>query len=110
MHIVFVDPPDKHPNPAVYGTPQSHPWEVIAEQLKQRPGEWALCLREVVVPPSQITRGRIKAFQPEGAFLARTVQTHTRDERGRPLVDLYIKYLGNTADASHLERNHNDHG
>lgn len=92
MQIVFVDPPDKHPNPAPRGTPQHHPWEEIVEQLKARPGEWALCLRDIAVAPSQVTRGHIKAFRPAGDFQSRTVQTHKRDENGRPLVDLYIKY------------------
>lgn len=92
MQIVFVDPPDKHPNRASITKPQKHPWDEIAEQLKARPGEWALCLRDIYVRAEQITRGTNKAFQPVGAFQARTVQTHNRDEKGRPLVDLYIKY------------------
>jgi hypothetical protein len=94
MQVVFIDPPDKHPNPLTRGTPASHPWEVIAEQLKQRPGEWALCLRDISIQPRQISGGRVKAFRPAGAFQARTVQTHRRDDMGRPLVDLYIKYVG----------------
>jgi hypothetical protein len=92
MQIVFVDPPAKHPNPKPYGSPISHPWEQIAEQLRARPNEWALCLRDVASPSANIRKGRIKAFQPAGAFEARTVQTHRFDDRGRPLVDLYIRY------------------
>lgn len=92
MQIVFVDPPDKHPNPKRHGTPAVHPWETIAAQLRQRPGEWALCLRDVAVHGSSITKAKITAFRPAGDFQARTVQTHKQDHLGRPTVDLYIKY------------------
>jgi len=92
MHVVFTDPPPGPP-PIPRVRPQAHPWDSIAEQVKQRPGEWALCLRNIYVTATQITRGTIKAFRPVGAFEARTVQTHQRDEYGRPLVDLYIRYV-----------------
>lgn len=96
MQIVFTDPPKKHPSPKPYGTPASHPWAEIAEQLRARPGEWALCLRDVAVSPANIKRGKIAAFRPAGTFDVRTVQRHGFDERGRPLIDLYIRYNGTT--------------
>lgn len=94
MHVVFMDPPPKQTARSHRKKPDAHPWAVIAEQLRQRPGEWALCLREVAVNANAIHSGKIKAFQPAGAFTARTVQTHKRDDRARPLIDLYIKYVG----------------
>jgi hypothetical protein len=87
MQIVFTDPP---PRPGV----SQHPWALIAEQLKERPGEWALCLKAVTVAAHQINSGSNVSFRPKGAFRARTVQTGKKDEKGRPLVDLYIKYVG----------------
>lgn len=93
MQVVFVDPPVAHPNPKPRGgAPLNHPWDSIAEQLKARPGEWALCLRDIHVHATNIRHGKIKAFQPAGAFQTRTVQTHKVDDKGRPTVDLYIKY------------------
>lgn len=94
MHVVFMDPPPKPVDSLPRDTPAAHPWEPIAEQLRQRPGEWALCLRDVYVNANAINTGKINAFKPAGAFTARTVQTHKRDHRARPLVDVYIKYLG----------------
>lgn len=88
MQIVFTDPPARQP-----GVSQ-HPWKEIAEQLRARPGEWALCLKGVVVQAHQINKGVNVSFRPKGAYRARTVQTGKKDEKGRTLVDLYIKYVG----------------
>lgn len=87
MQIVFTDPPSR---PGL----SQHPWPLIAEQLKARPNEWALCLREVAIGANQINSGGIVSFRPKGAFKARTVQTGKTDDKGRKLVDLYIMYLG----------------
>ena len=93
MQIVFTDPPAR---PGV----SQHPWKEIAEQLRERPGEWALCLKEVVVSANQINSGSNVSFRPKGAFRARTVGTGKKDEKGRQLVDLYIKYVGDEAAAN----------
>ena len=87
MQIVFTDPPHR-PGKSL------HPWNDIAEQLKARPGEWALCLRNVYVSATGINSAHINAFKPRGAFRARTVSTGKKDDDGHLLVDLYIMYLG----------------
>jgi hypothetical protein len=87
MQIVFTDPPSV-PGHSI------HPWGLIAEQLKARPNEWALCLREVVVSANQINAGQLNAFKPKGTFKARTISTGKKDEKGRVLVDLYVMYVG----------------
>ncbi len=93
MQVVFTDPPAPNQKVRPRQTAQTHPWDSIAEQVRARPGQWALCLRNIYVTVSQITAGRNKAF-PVGQFEARTVQTGHRDESGRALVDLYVKYVG----------------
>lgn len=89
-NIVFTDPPP----PKRFGT--AHPWEEIAATLKANPGKWALCLRGVHSSyTSQINRGKLAAFQPPGAFEARSVST-LPSENGRKSNDLYIRYVGET--------------
>ncbi len=87
MEIVFTEPPIRH------GLSQ-HPWAEITEQLKARPGEWALCLRGVHISATSINRGSINAFKPSGSFEARTVRDGKKDDRNRDTYDLYIRYKG----------------
>lgn len=91
-NIVFTDPP---PSPRRLGG--VHPWNEIADALKANPGKWALCLRGIHSSySSQINHGKLAAFTPAGAFEARSVaQPQTTD--GKKTHDLYIRYLGETA-------------
>lgn len=106
MQIVFTDPP---PGPRRRGA-SKHPWYDIAEQLKARPGEWALCLRDMHdSAASAIRLGKLGAF-PLGQFDARAVRptdrhqdvvTTSKDGRKQPIFDLYIRYVGHeTAETS----------
>jgi len=97
-NIVFTDPP---PGPR---RASAHPWDDIAEALRARPGEWALCLRGVHSSySSQIKRGALSAFKPAGAFEARSVSTLNTDENGKKTNDLYIRFVGNDETASGTE-------
>lgn len=87
MQIVFTDPPRRN-------GPSRHHWGNIAEQLKQHPGQWALCLRGIYAQATSINRGMVNAFKPAGTFQARVVPDGGKDEKGRATVDLYIRYLG----------------
>lgn len=89
-NIVFTDPP---PGPV---RASAHPWHDIAEALKANPGQWALCLRGIHSSyASQIKHGKLTAFQPAGAFEARSVSTLPQ-ENGKRAHDLYVRYVGET--------------
>lgn len=97
MQIVFTDPP---PPSRRHGRSQ-HPWEDIARQLKSRPGEWALCLRDMHdSAASAIRLGKLTAF-PKGEFDARgVIPEEKRDtslssaaQRKKPVFDLYVRYI-----------------
>lgn len=97
MKIVFTDPP----NPERRGGHSKHPWQQIADQLRERPGEWALCLRDMYdSSASGIRLGRNAAF-PKGHFDARAVRPTDRnldvprgqEGRKKAIFDLYIRYI-----------------
>lgn len=92
VNIVFTDPPE------TAGRGGRYPWEEIAAQLKTRPNQWALVLRDMPNPQvAAIKRGTYQAFRPAGAFDARAVRTADVNDQRRH--DLYIKFLGDDAPA-----------
>jgi hypothetical protein len=71
-------------------------WNNIAQALKENPNEWAKIAEDI--NPSTVThirKGRLKAFEPEGAFEA---SGHGRTEKGYT-KELYARYIGKTASA-----------
>lgn len=67
-------------------------YRLVSEQLKERPGEWALVDQDWwQALKNQIEAGTIVAFQPAGAFEAK----HVREEghkAGRAAI--YARYVG----------------
>lgn len=62
----------------------------IANQLKTRPGEWALILEKGhQTTAARIRSGRISAFRPTGTFEATARNT---DEQGR--CQVYARFVG----------------
>ena len=96
--IVFVEPP------APRRAASKYPWEEIAAQLKERPGEWALCLKGITATPaSAIKAGKYVPFAPAGSFDARSVGVS--DKEGKTVYDIYIKYVGDPTDAATDQEN-----
>lgn len=65
-------------------------WASVAEQLRQRPGEWALVARVNPAAVTHIKRGGYKAF-PAGEFEA--TSRNARDSK----ADIYVRYVGGAA-------------
>jgi hypothetical protein len=66
--------------------------EKDADELRKHPGEWALVEKDAHAAKAyQVKAGKVKAYQPAGAFEAviRSTPKHSKD-RGR----LYIRYVG----------------
>ena len=65
-------------------------WEPVARALKAHPGKWACIGRSI--PTSiitQINRGQLRCFQPEGHF-----EAVTRNHSDRWEADVYARYVG----------------
>lgn len=75
----------KEPPPSGTGGPGK--WVEEAAVLRERPGEWVLLGRLPDYTASNITGGRLKAFE-SGKYEA--VQRETRDG----LADIYVRYIG----------------
>lgn len=65
-------------------------WDSVADQLKQRPGEWALIGNRHSSVASQIKKGQYRAF-PAGEFEA--ICRNVRDHK----ADIYVRYVGGAA-------------
>lgn len=68
--------------------------ELIASQLRRRPGEWALIAENPSGGKltSDINAGTLRAYRPAGSF-----ESTTRNNDGRPCV--YARYVGEATDA-----------
>lgn len=88
--IEFVNPPQPthDPNRARY-------WAEVAEQLMKNPGQWARVLQNTHNPnvATRIRQGKIKSFTPAAHFEV-TTRSAGKDEKGRNIHDLYIRYIG----------------
>lgn len=65
-------------------------WDPVARLLVAHPGQWAVIGRQI--PTSIVTdinRGTLKCFQPEGAF-----EAVTRNHSARWTADVYARYIG----------------
>lgn len=66
--------------------------EAIAEQLKQRPGEWALCYTDEFYSLAyKIKNGSIPQFRPAWTFEA-TCQG--AGSKGHKTQEIYVRYVG----------------
>lgn len=66
-------------------------WAEIAEQLKSKPGEWAMVGENLPLGSgTYINMGRIRAFQPSGSFEA-TTRGRTEDGKAKKV---YARYIG----------------
>jgi superfamily II DNA or RNA helicase len=92
--IVFENPPASR-----QGRGSGIDWQPIADQLRQRPGEWARVKRAIAGSyTSQISHGLLVSFAPAGTFEAtwRKLEDATADRR-YPIGDLYVRYVGRDA-------------
>lgn len=84
--ITFQEPPKvtrsgRAPNPK---------YLQIAQQLKERPGQWALIIEQGhQTTAARIRSGRISAFRPKGMFEATARNT---DDQGR--CQVYARFIG----------------
>ena len=69
---------------------RKHDWESIADSLRERPNEWAVVATECShAYATNIRRGRLAPFAPEGSFEAVT----KGNEKGRA-AELYVRFVG----------------
>jgi hypothetical protein len=84
MPVEWTDPP-----PRV--TRQMMEWQQIADELRSRPGTWALIARGKSPETStRIKNGALAPFRPAGSFEARTGARNGEKNR----VDIYARYVG----------------
>lgn len=80
-----------------FGTPpeprRDYHWDEVAEQLRSRPGEWAVVHEDL--PSSvqwSVSRGRVAAVAPALGFQSRTAG-NVRDESGKQwCAELWMMY------------------
>lgn len=65
-------------------------WDPVARALVKNPGRWAVIGRQIPTSiKTDINRGHLKCFQPEGAF-----EAVTRNHTDRWVADVYARYVG----------------
>lgn len=89
--ITFKNPPASR-----RGRTPSAEWQSIADQLRRRPGKWALVKSGINGGfASHIKAGRIVAFAPAGSFEATWRQSAgPTADKAFPGGDLYVRYVG----------------
>jgi hypothetical protein len=71
------------------GRPPSEKWATIADNLKTRPGEWAIVAKDVSPTTAALIRdGRLKAFQNG------TWEAVSRGTEGNRAKEIYARYVG----------------
>jgi hypothetical protein len=85
MAVEWADPPPGR-------RAQSEEWEAIAQELRSRPGQWAIVARgRSAETATRIKNGTLAAFRPAGTFEARTTgRKNASDQR----CDIYARYVG----------------
>lgn len=85
MPVEWGDPP---PDKAA----ASAEWEAIAQELRTRPGQWAMIARDKTTETAtRIKNGTLVSFRPAGSFEARTVG---RKNASAQRCDIYARYVG----------------
>lgn len=78
--------------PRARGGGRHSEYDEIAAQLKARPGQWALCLKNKnAATAHHIKRGTFTAFRPAGSFDAAARGTNKKERNSH---DIYIRYVG----------------
>lgn len=86
MEFVWETPPPKGRREPLID------WYAVAAELKKRPGQWALVLKDVARQNvNRVHSGDNKAFR-DGVYEARARNIGTYDKPGNG--DLYIRYIG----------------
>ncbi|GAA0550089.1 hypothetical protein GCM10010172_35210 [Paractinoplanes ferrugineus] len=91
----WEEPPPSTHTRNMDGAPPSPAWQEVADQLRQRCGEWALVVENAGATPSLATRirnGEMAAFRPAGDF-----EAASRQRAGEP-AKVYVRYLGDGGD------------
>jgi hypothetical protein len=74
-------------------------WQEIANALKSNPNEWAVVAENVSASTgTHIRYGRLKAFEPSGAFESRVRGAHS-SANGRA-EKIYARYVGSESSAT----------
>lgn len=82
--VEFTDPPP--------GRREYH-WPDIAEQLRSRPGEWALVHRDLPSStPYAINAGRVSTVHPDLGFRTRGTAGYEAEDGTRMTGELYMVY------------------
>jgi len=69
---------------------RKHDWNSIAQMLKDNPNEWAVVAKECShAYATNIKRGKIDAFAPEGAY-----EATTRGNTNGRADELYVRFVG----------------
>lgn len=76
-------------------------WQVIADSLKDNPGNWAVVAEDVSASTgTHIRHGRLTAFAPAGAFEARV--SGARDSKTGRAEKVYARYIGEKGEFAHI--------
>lgn len=80
----------KWEEPSPSRTTNRSKWREIADQLRERPGEWALVAEgfKYSVYATYINKGRLAPFEPSGSFEG----TSRKREDGK--FDIYARFVG----------------
>jgi predicted alpha/beta superfamily hydrolase len=79
------------PPPSSGGRKADRHWAEIAEELRGRPGEWALVSDDISHQAAHnIRAGRLASFRPAGSFEATMRDIHQPTGRGR----MYVRFVG----------------
>lgn len=94
MTVEWKDPPER------WTRERYTPWKAIADELRQRPGQWAIVMHDVASSNGYVVVRRLRVgdyspFRPAGTFEARFGRTTPRDHPGKPRGDVYARYVGN---------------
>lgn len=75
------------------GRPASTKWAVIAQELEENIGEWAVVAEDVSSTTAYLIRaGKLKAFSPAGAYES----VSRGNEKGKAKL-IYARYVGMSA-------------
>lgn len=83
MPVEWGDPPP--------GDRRRTAWDEVADELRTRPGVWALVARDRSPATARsITMAMLSSFQPAGTFEARTANRNKEKNR----CDIYARFVG----------------
>ncbi len=94
MSIIRWEDPPAHGSGSPGRGKQSIGHELIAVQLRRKPGEWALIYELKTTPAlaTEINQGKLRPYQPAGTYEAVSRQVDG-------LFRVYARYIGQVSDA-----------